>query len=160
MKNHPVIIIIAVVIAIVVVLVAFPSTFTFFGLGSNNVETNEELDMQTPDLPQQKELDVEMLKEGEGVSAQIGDTLQVHYVGTLTTGAEFDSSRKRGTPLEFVLGTTPLIKGFEEGVVGMKVGEVRRLIIAPEYAYGINTGHQLANQTLIFEIELVDIIKK
>jgi FKBP-type peptidyl-prolyl cis-trans isomerase len=96
---------------------------------------------------------------GTGAEAKTGDTVSVHYTGTLTDGTKFDSSLDRGTPLDFTIGAGNVIKGWDEGVVGMKVGGKRRLTIPPGLAYG-SSGYPPVippNATLIFEIELVAI---
>ena len=97
---------------------------------------------------------------GVGEAAKSGDTVQVHYTGTLTEGTKFDSSIDRGEPIEFTLGAGQVIPGWEEGILGMKVGEKRTLTIPPELAYGeagAGGGVIPANATLIFEVELVGI---
>ncbi|MFA6365182.1 MAG: FKBP-type peptidyl-prolyl cis-trans isomerase [Candidatus Paceibacterota bacterium] len=97
---------------------------------------------------------------GTGTEAVAGKTVSVHYVGTLTNGKKFDSSRDRGTPFSFNLGAGEVIKGWDQGVAGMKVGGKRKLTIAPELAYGsreVGGGLIPANSTLVFEVELLDI---
>jgi FKBP-type peptidyl-prolyl cis-trans isomerase len=96
---------------------------------------------------------------GTGAEAKTGDTVSVHYTGTLTDGTKFDSSLDRGTPLDFTIGAGNVIKGWDEGVVGMKVGGKRKLTIPPDLAYGASGYPPVipANAILIFEIELVTI---
>ncbi len=99
---------------------------------------------------------------GTGPAAKAGDQLEMNYVGTLEDGTKFDSSYDRNQPLPFTLGVGQVIKGWDEGVVGMKVGGKRKLIIPPALGYGnqavpTSTGTIPANSTLIFEIELVSI---
>ncbi len=90
--------------------------------------------------------------------AENGKTVSVHYVGTLQDGTKFDSSRDRGEPIEFVLGAGMVIKGWEEGILGMKVGEKKNLVIPPEKGYGAQAvGPIPANSTLLFEVELMDV---
>lgn len=103
-------------------------------------------------------LKIDILQAGAGVAAKTGDTVTVHYLGTLTTGEKFDASRDHGQPFSFPLGAGQVIKGWDLGVVGMKVGEQRRLTISPELGYGANgTGPIPPNSTLIFEVELLKI---
>ena len=86
--------------------------------------------------------------------------VSVNYVGTLLDGKKFDSSYDRNQPFSFVLGTGQVIKGWDEGVAGMKIGGKRKLIIPPALAYGdqnIGDGLIPANSTLIFEVELLGI---
>ncbi len=97
---------------------------------------------------------------GKGAEAVSGHEVTVHYVGTLTNGKKFDSSRDRGTPFTFALGAGQVIKGWDLGVAGMKVGGKRKLTIPPELAYGSQTvggGLIPANSTLIFEVELLGV---
>ena len=100
------------------------------------------------------------LKVGTGAEAKKGDTVAVHYVGTLESGKKFDSSRDRGKTFEFTIGAGRVIKGWEEGVAGLKEGGSRKLIIPPDLGYGardVGNGLIPANSTLIFEVELVKI---
>jgi len=97
---------------------------------------------------------------GTGPEASAGDTVVVHYVGTFPDGKVFDSSLDRDVPFEFILGTGSVIRGWDEGIVGMKVGGRRILIIAPDYAYGERgAGPIPPNSALIFEVELLELKK-
>jgi FKBP-type peptidyl-prolyl cis-trans isomerase len=97
------------------------------------------------------------IKVGLGTPAKAGDHVKVHYTGWLTTGKKFDSSVGTNQPLDFTLGHGEVIKGWDEGIAGMKVGGKRQLRIPPELAYG-EDGHppQIPqNATLIFDVQLV-----
>jgi FKBP-type peptidyl-prolyl cis-trans isomerase len=101
------------------------------------------------------------LKEGKGKVAAKGDGVTVHYTGWLTNGKKFDSSVGK-KPFNFKLGARMVIKGWDEGVAGMKVGGKRKLIIPAELAYGnkdVGCGLIPANSTLIFEVELLRVEK-
>ena len=102
---------------------------------------------------------IEILKQGTGKETKNGDAVSVHYVGTLENGTKFDSSRDRGQPFSFSLGAGQVIEGWDKGVLGMKIGEVRKLTIPPEMGYGANgiPGAIPENATLIFEVELLGI---
>lgn len=101
---------------------------------------------------------IDDVKLGTGEQVQTGDTIAVHYVGRLQNGQEFDNSRTRGQTFEFTVGSGMVIKGWDEGVVGMQVGGERILVIPPEMAYGEDgIGPIPGNATLIFSIELVEI---
>ncbi len=101
---------------------------------------------------------IEDLVAGEGRQAKKGDDVTVHYTGWLTSGEKFDSSLDRSEPFTFHLGGGQVIKGWDQGVVGMKVGGKRRLVIPPEMGYGGRpVGSIPANSTLIFEVELLKV---
>ncbi len=95
---------------------------------------------------------------GDGEGAAIGDTVTVHYIGTLQNGQEFDNSNKRGTPFTFTIGEGKVIKGWEEGVVGMKAGGKRILVIPSDKAYGdAGYGPIPGGANLVFAIDLLEI---
>ena len=96
---------------------------------------------------------------GDGTEASSGATVSVHYVGTLESGEQFDSSRDRGQPFQFVLGSGQVIPGWDEGIQGMKVGGTRTLTIPPDLGYGAAGSPPVIppNATLIFEVELMDV---
>ena len=99
------------------------------------------------------------IQVGTGAEAVSGNKVSVHYVGTLTDGTKFDSSRDRGQPFDFQLGAGRVIKGWDQGVAGMKVGGKRKLVIPPELAYGSKgfPGLIPPNSTLVFEVELLGV---
>ena len=105
---------------------------------------------------------IETLTEGRGEAASDGDTLAVHYTGTLLDGKKFDSSRDRGEPFTVTLGQRRVIAGWEQGLLGMKVGETRRLTIPPELGYGSRGagGAIPPNATLVFEVELLEVRRR
>jgi len=102
---------------------------------------------------------IETLKEGAGAEAKNGDTVTVHYTGTLENGTKFDSSLDSGTPFSFTLGTGEVIQGWDLGVLGMKVGGKRKLTIPSKLGYGSQGAGGVIppNATLIFEVELLGI---
>ena len=108
--------------------------------------------------PAPTELTIQEVTVGTGVEAPAGATVKVHYLGVdYETGEEFDSSWGRGMPIEFPLGR--LIKGWQEGIPGMKVGGRRTLICPPEMAYGpAGGGHHLSGRTLVFVIDLLAVV--
>jgi FKBP-type peptidyl-prolyl cis-trans isomerase FkpA len=105
------------------------------------------------------DLEVVDVKLGEGREAKTGDRVTVHYVGTLTDGKKFDSSRDRGKGFVFQLGQGKVIKGWDRGVPGMKIGGVRKLTIPSDLAYGAAGFPPVIppNATLVFEVELLEI---
>jgi FKBP-type peptidyl-prolyl cis-trans isomerase FkpA len=105
-------------------------------------------------------LTYEELVVGDGETAAIGQTVSVHYTGWLSDGTRFDSSRDRNEPFEFPLGAGYVIRGWDEGVQGMRVGGVRRLTIPPELGYGAQGAGEAIppHATLVFEIELLEIL--
>jgi FKBP-type peptidyl-prolyl cis-trans isomerase len=104
-------------------------------------------------------LEILELKEGTGTEARAGHSVTVHYVGTLTSGKKFDSSRDRGDGFKFKLGAGQVIKGWDQGVVGMKIGGLRKLTIAPELGYGSRGFPPVIppDSTLVFEVELLEV---
>jgi peptidylprolyl isomerase len=99
------------------------------------------------------------IKVGNGAVPKAGQIIEAHYTGWLTDGTMFQSSKDRGVPLSFPLGQGKVIKGWDEGFSTMKVGGVRKLIIAPALAYGASGRPPVipANATLIFEVELLSV---
>jgi FKBP-type peptidyl-prolyl cis-trans isomerase len=104
-------------------------------------------------------LKIERLVEGQGATANSGDRVAVHYTGWLLDGTKFDSSFDRARPFEFRLGRGEVIRGWEEGVATMRVGDKVRLTIPPELGYGARGAGGVIppNATLVFEVELLDV---
>jgi peptidylprolyl isomerase len=113
-----------------------------------------------PDAPPPDDLVVTDLSVGDGAEATGGSTVTAHYVGVAhSTGEEFDASYNRGEPLSFKLGAGQVIAGWDQGIVGMKVGGRRQLVIPPHLAYGDRgAGGAIApGETLIFVVDLVGV---
>lgn len=101
---------------------------------------------------------IEDVTAGQGAAVKLGDQVTVNYIGTLADGTKFDSSYDRGQPISFVAGSTEIIPGFDQGVLGMKVGGERKITIPPELGYGARAvGAIPANSTIIFDVTLVKI---
>lgn len=105
-----------------------------------------------------RDLIIQDLEEGEGKEVEEGDLVTVHYIGTLPNGMEFDNSFLAGQPFMFTVGVGDVIEGWDTGILGMKPGGQRILIVPPELAYGDRSvGRVPADATLVFAIELVDV---
>jgi peptidylprolyl isomerase len=131
------------------------AALVFVGCNSNGTHANKPADPAPKDA-----LQIEDLVVGTGATAEEGDNVTVHYTGWLTNGTEFDSSKKHGKPFSFTLGAGQVIKGWDQGVAGMKVGGKRKLTIPPSLGYGPRAQGKIpANSTLIFEVEMVDVPK-
>jgi FKBP-type peptidyl-prolyl cis-trans isomerase len=135
------------------------SSVVFVGGGENiNQERANALLKASDGTSKLHKMVIEDVKIGTGDAVEKGNTVSVHYVGTLQDGYEFDNSNKRGEPFEFTVGEGRVIKGWEEGLIGMKVGGERILVIPPEMAYGKNgIGPIPPDSTLVFSISLLEI---
>ena len=104
-------------------------------------------------------LTIEDIVVGDGAAASAGQKVKVHYTGWLTNGTKFDSSKDRNDPFVFPLGAGRVIKGWDEGVQGMKVGGKRKLTIPPALGYGARGAGGVIppNATLVFEVELLGV---
>lgn len=135
----------------------------FFTEGIEIEKAKQETDQQRQQAPAEQpsaQMQSEILAEGTGEAVvKSGDSISVHYKGTLADGTVFDSSYERGEPITFVIGAGTVIKGWDQGLIGMKVGEKKKLIIPPSLAYGAEgKGPTIPpDSTLTFEVELVSI---
>jgi len=143
------------IIIIVILLIIIIGGYFAFSKPAVNEQAEQS---PTPSNIDNQNMKIDILKEGTGVEAKNGDNVTVHYVGTFENKEKFDSSRDRGAPFSFTLGAGQVIKGWDEGVLGMKVGEKRNLTIPSDLAYGDEgTGPIPPKATLIFEVELLKI---
>jgi len=149
-----------------IVPIALAAAFLMFGCVLETVDnkgniissTNNSTDNSSINTNMSDQLQITDLVVGTGAESKTGDTVSVHYVGTLLDGTKFDSSKDRGEPFEFTLGQNRVIQGWEQGVLGMKVGGTRKLIIPPTLGYGsADMGTIPPNSTLVFEVELLAI---
>ncbi len=155
-----------IIITLVVIVIALFMILGFFGYGGFPISSNAD-DALTAgnDLLEElqstgtvSDLRVQIISEGQGDGAKAGDLVTVNYVGLLTDGSVFDASSQHGGAFSFTLGIGQVIPGWDQGIVGMKVGERRLLAIPPSLAYGAQqVGTIPANSTLIFEVELLEI---
>lgn len=149
MKKRIIILIVLVFIIAEFLIMISPGEFTLKDIKSS----------PTPSLETTKDLKVTDIKLGEGQAVKAGDTVVMHYKGLLEDGTEFDSSYKRNEPFETTIGIGSVIKGWDQGIPGMKVGGKRKLVIPPDLGYGLNGAppNIPPNATLTFEVELLEI---
>ena len=149
MKKRIIILIVLVFIIAEFLIMISPGEFTLKDLKPS----------PTPSPKATKDLQIRDTKLGEGQAVKAGDTVVMHYKGTLEDGTEFDSSYKRNTPFETTIGIGSVIKGWDQGIPGMKTGGKRKLVIPPDLGYGINGAPPdiPPNATLTFEVELLEI---
>ena len=135
--------------------------FLLPGCGESNIK--QKGTMQMAQIKTESGLEYKIIQEGSGVSPERGQQVTVHYTGWLDNngepGTKFDSSVDRGESFNFVIGIGQVIKGWDEGVLSMKVGEKRRLIIPAQLGYGAHGAGGVIppNATLIFDVELIEI---
>ena len=160
--EHPMkTLVIAAIIAAVLTTIAAAQTAAHKPATAARPNTNAPTKVTGPGVKTDSGLQYWDIRVGTGQVAKTGDKVKVHYTGWLTTGKKFDSS-VGAAPFEFTIGASEVIKGWDEGVAGMKVGGKRQLRIPPELAYG-EAGHppQIPqNATLIFDVRLVSIAPK
>lgn len=151
----------------IAVAVALLATFgiLFFGnyifgiaQGAQNQATTQKVAVSDATSDVSGAIEVEDSLVGTGQPVKAGDTVSVHYIGALADGSTFDSSYDRGEPISFTVGAGQLIKGFDQGVVGMQVGGKRKITIPPDLGYGAEQiGSIPANSILVFDVELISI---
>ena len=126
----------------------------FIGLFAQQTNSDQQQNMQ----PTQSGVTINNVVTGTGAIAEKGDIVTVNYVGKLLDGKVFDSSIDRGQPFTFQLGVGQVIRGWDEGLLGMRVGGKRILTIGPDYAYGNQAvGPIPPNSTLVFEVDLLNV---
>ena len=158
MRRGVIITIIVIALIVVGVGLYFLSTNKNSPSTSSQNQTQGQTNTTTSNSFQIQGMTVDILRPGTGDTAKDGDTVTVNYLGRLPDGKQFDSSYDRKQPFTFVLKQNTLVKGFYLGVVGMKIGEKRRLTVPPELGYGANGFLQIpANSSIIFEVELLAV---
>lgn len=146
------------IFALVCILVLGVFVYFIFGFNQrpSDIASTETTQATQETIP--AELKIEDIQVGTGPEVKSGDTVVIHYRGTLPDGTQFDSSYDRGEPYETPIGVGAVIKGWDLGVVGLKVGGKRKLTIPPSLGYGNQANGKIpANSTLIFEVELMGI---
>lgn len=150
------------IISIIIVLSAIILSFYLLNEILKQEEVEQVVEESEEEEVVQEDLAIEILEEGTGEEAQNGDSLKVHYTGTLEDGTKFDSSLDRGDPFVFTLGVGEVIQGWDLGLLGAKVGDKRKLTIPADLGYGETGaagGKIPPGATLIFEIEVLEINK-
>jgi len=156
-KNTLIILILALAVVIVGGCFLWQSNYKSSGSAlSQSQQQNQQISDNNYEI---QEMKIETLQEGAGEGAKAGDKVTVNYVGALEDGVKFDSSIDRGQPFTFTLGQNSVIQGWEQGLLGMKPGEKRKLTIPPELAYGEQGAGGVIppNATLIFEVDMISI---
>ena len=158
-KNNMILGAVGVVIVAIIVLILAGNKNTAPNAAPANQTSQNETTMETKTLPDGLQITDEVV--GTGTEAVAGDTVTVNYVGTLTDGKVFDASANHGNQgFSFVLGAGQVIRGWDEGVAGMRVGGKRKLVIPPSLGYGsqdVGNGLIPPNSTLIFEVDLLSV---
>ena len=134
--------------------------FAYFIFGLNGASTSQPSAQPTPQSQPASSGKLQIVDEkiGSGAAVKKGDTVEINYVGTLANGTKFDASADHGGPFTTQIGVGQVIKGWDEGIIGMKVGGKRKLVIPPLLGYGDQSvGSIPPNSTLIFQVELVGI---
>ncbi len=147
-----------IIIVLVIVAIFIGGYFLFMNSNKGAVSQNDQENNSSNNFEVQG-MKVEIVAQGSGTVAKNDDSVTVNYVGTLADGTTFDSSYDRNAPFTFPVGQGRVIKGWDLGIVGMKVGEKRKLTIPPDLAYGPSgfMGVIPPNATLNFEVELLQV---
>jgi len=169
MTDQNVVKVVPIVVTVIIVGVLSIGIFIFLNKEGTSITDTANQDVVDPNLNSEEtnnmtnvedfdELEITTIQEGTGAEAVVGNAVSVHYQGTLSDGTQFDSSYDRGTPFEFTLGEGMVITGWEEGVKGMKVGEIRELKIPSSMGYGDSGSGPIPGKAgLIFKVELLEI---
>ena len=150
---------VAIVVAVLIVAFFFGGAFVNFASLRSAAKPSDQAAVAESERFASNGLRVNDVLVGSGPAAESGDTLVIHYTGGLSSGEKIDSSLDRGQPFEFPLGVGFVIPGLDQGLIGMKVGGERNLVIPPSLAYG-ETGYPPVippNSILIFDIQLLEI---
>jgi len=160
MKDQNVIVLVTLIVLLVFGTILLTDNNKNEELQENDIIFKDNTKEDNQSNEEKMELKIEVLQEGDGeVVTKKDDTISVHYTGTLEDGTKFDSSIDRGEPFSFIIGAGQVIQGWEQGTLGMKVGEKRKLTIPAELGYGSSGAGNLIppNATIIFDIELMGI---
>ncbi|MDD3292485.1 MAG: FKBP-type peptidyl-prolyl cis-trans isomerase [Candidatus Pacebacteria bacterium] len=150
---------------IIILIIFFVLVCGFFyfllnmGSQENSASLSDSVAVKQSNEESKPELKIETMEQGQGQEVKKGDFISVHYTGYLEDGTKFDSSVDRGEPFNLQIGVGQVIQGWDQGIIGMKIGEKRKLTIPPELGYGsAGAGGVIPpNATLIFEVELLEI---
>ena len=160
MENKNVIVLVVLIVLLVFGTILLTGNNKNGELQGNDIIFKDNTKEDNQSNEEKMELKIEVLQEGDGETVtKKGDTISVHYTGTLEDGTKFDSSIDRGEPFSFIIGAGQVIQGWEQGTLDMKVGEKRKLTIPSELGYGSRgAGVTIPpNATIIFDIELMDV---
>lgn len=147
-----------IIIGVLIIVIIVTAGYVFAPKSQENANVSTTTQPSVSEAPTNEKVKTEDLVVGQGAEATPTSTVKVHYKGTLEDGTQFDSSYDRNEPFETQLGVGAVIKGWDQGIPGMKVGGKRKLTIPPGLAYGpAGQGSIPPNSTLIFEVELLEV---